>query len=121
VPAIVQVDGALDGIPEAHSTCVYRVVQEALTNCAKHAKANRVLVNVRGLENSVEVEVQDDGVGFDAGSRSRPGLGLLGIEERVQELEGKLTITSRVNQGTTLRVSIPVKSGARAWARPVSS
>ncbi len=121
VPAIVGVEGTLDGLSEAHCTCVYRVVQEALTNCAKHAKASRVLVTVRGREDTVEVEVQDDGVGFEAATRSRLGLGLLGIEERVQELEGKLTITSQPNHGTTLRVSIPVGSGEAAWAKPASS
>jgi signal transduction histidine kinase len=56
--------------------------------------------------------VQDDGVGFDTAARSRSGLGLLGIHERVQDLEGRLHISSEKNKGTTLRVEIPI--GVRA-------
>ncbi len=120
VPATVQVNGTLDDLPEAHRTCIYRVVQEALTNCAKHAKANNVIVSVNGQAESVEAVVQDDGVGFDAASRLGLGLGLLGIEERVQELDGKLSIASQPGSGTTLRVQIPVKRGVAAWAKPAS-
>ncbi len=120
VPATVHVAGSLDGLPEGHSTCIYRVVQEALTNCAKHAKAKNVLVTVQGKESSVELTIHDDGIGFEPGARMRLGLGLLGIQERVQELEGTVRITSQPNQGTTLQVSIPVRSGVAAWAKPAS-
>ena len=120
VPALVNVDGELDDLPETHRTCIYRAVQEALTNCAKHAKAKNVLVSVTGRKDRVEVLIQDDGVGFTPGSLPRGGLGLLGVEERVQELEGTLKIDSRVNRGTTLRVQIPVRRGVAAWAKPAS-
>jgi signal transduction histidine kinase len=119
VPAVVTVDGMLDDLPEAHRTCIYRVVQEALTNCAKHAKAKNVLVSVHGRGEFVEAIIQDDGLGFNAASRPA-GLGLLGIEERVQELEGKLEIVSRPSRGTTLRVRIPVKRGEATWAKSAS-
>jgi signal transduction histidine kinase len=120
VPATVHVEGVLDDLPEAHRTCIYRVVQEALTNCAKHAQARNVTVSVNGQAQSVVVVVEDDGVGFHSASRSRPGLGLLGIEERVQELEGTLDIISHPGRGTILRVKIPVKRGVAAWAKPAS-
>jgi len=119
VPAVVTVDGTVDDLPETHRTCIYRVVQEALTNCAKHAKAKNVSVSVHGRDKSVEAVIQDDGVGFNADSRSL-GLGLLGIEERVQELEGTLGIISQPGKGTTLRVQIPVKHGEAAWAKSAS-
>lgn len=119
VPAVVTVDDALDDVPETHRTCIYRVVQEALTNCAKHAKAKKVLVSVHSYDGSVEVVIQDDGVGFKATSRTT-GLGLLGIEERVQELEGRLDILSQPGNGTILRVQIPVKHGELRWARSAS-
>lgn len=106
VPSSVQVSGVLDDLSDAQRTSIYRVVQEALTNCARHAKAKNVLVSVRAEDNLVEVVVQDDGVGFDA--RSRGGLGLLGIQERVQALEGSLKIASERGKGTTLRVEIPL-------------
>ncbi|MBZ5568475.1 MAG: hypothetical protein LAN64_11560 [Acidobacteriia bacterium] len=119
VPAVVTVDGTVDDLPETHRTCIYRVVQEALTNCAKHAKAKNVLVSVHGRDKSVEALIQDDGVGFNAASRVG-GLGLLGIEERVQELEGTLGIISQLGKGTTLRVQIPVKRGEATWAKSAS-
>jgi signal transduction histidine kinase len=119
VPAVVTVDSTLDDLPESHRTCIYRVVQEALTNCAKHASAKNVQVSVHGSGDSVEAIIQDDGVGFDSDSRSI-GLGLLGIEERVQELEGTFRITSQTGKGTTLRVEIPVKRSEATWARSAS-
>ncbi len=111
VSTTVTVDNVPDDLPEAHRTCVYRVVQEALTNCAKHAKANHVTVSVSGHQGNVDVLVQDDGAGFIPGAR-RSGLGLLGIQERVQALEGKVTLESQPGSGTTLRVQIPVEMTA---------
>lgn len=107
VPATVQVNGLLE-LSEAQRTSIYRVVQEALTNCARHAQASRVLVSVHAEESQVVVVIQDDGVGFEPSSRLRSGLGLIGIQERVQELEGTLKIASARNTGTTLRVEIPL-------------
>lgn len=120
VPATVHVVGMLDDLPEAHRTCIYRVVQEALTNCAKHSKARNVVVTVNGRQDSVQAIIQDDGVGFNAESRSGLGLGLLGIEERVQELDGIMHIISQAGDGTTLRVFLPVKRGEAAWAKSAS-
>ena len=119
VPALVTVDGVLDDLPETHRTCIYRVIQEALTNCAKHAKAANVLVSVHGRGDSVEAVIQDDGLGFDANSRTG-GLGLLGIEERVQELEGTLQMVSWPGKGTRLRVQIPVRQPEATWAKSAS-
>ncbi len=112
VPASVQVTGLVDELSDAQRTSIYRIVQEALTNCARHAKARNVLVSVCAEGTHVILVVQDDGVGFDATARSRSGLGLLGIQERVQDLEGSLRISSEKNKGTTLRVEIPI--GVRA-------
>ena len=106
VPATVRVDGSLDNLTDAQRTCIYRVVQEALTNCARHAKAKHVLVSLRAREHGVVVIVEDDGSGFRAAA-ARGGLGLLGMQERVQELVGKVTITSNPGKGTTIRVELP--------------
>lgn len=111
VPASVQVSGVVDELTDAQRTSIYRIVQEAFTNCARHAHAKSVLVSVQAKETRVVLVVQDDGVGFDVTARSRSGLGLLGIQERVQDLEGSLRISSEKNKGTTLRVEIPI--GAR--------
>src|SRR5215831_13909574 len=65
VPADAQVNSALDELPESQRTCIYRVVQEALTNCARHAKARSVVVSVRTQDNNVVVVIKDDGIGFN--------------------------------------------------------
>lgn len=108
VPANVQVSGILDELSDAQRTSIYRLVQEALTNCARHAQAKSVLVSVQAQDNQVVVVVQDDGVGFEPSARSRSGLGLLGIQERVQALDGYLKISSERNKGTVLRAEIPL-------------
>lgn len=108
VPANVQVSGVLDDLSDAQRTSIYRLVQEALTNCARHAKAKNVLVSVQAKDNQVVVVVQDDGIGFEPSVRSRSGLGLLGIQERVQALDGSLKIASERNKGTILRAEIPL-------------
>lgn len=107
VPVTVQLDGELDGLPDAHRTCIYRVVQEALNNCARHAHARNIRISVYGHADRVQVSVQDDGVGFDTKAASR-GLGLIGIQERVRELDGKVAITSHPEKGTILEVEVPV-------------
>jgi signal transduction histidine kinase len=117
VPATVEVDGAVDGLPETPRTYIYRIVQEALTNCAKHANAHAVRVVVRGNPDRIELVVEDDGVGFRPDSPAHSGLGLLGIKERVQELNGTVAISSALNQGTTIRVEFPVPAGVAEWVR----
>lgn len=108
VPASVQVAGNLEGLTDAQRTCIYRVVQEALTNCARHAHANNVLVSLQSQGDQVVVVVQDDGMGFDVASRAQGGLGLLGMQERVAELDGHLNIASAPDKGTTIRVELPI-------------
>jgi len=103
----VQVASEMSGeLPEEHKTCVYRVVQEALNNCAQHAQASAVQVCVRQDAGQILVTVQDDGSGFDP-ERVR-GLGLLGMEERTRHLGGTFQIDSRPGRGTLLRVTLPL-------------
>jgi signal transduction histidine kinase len=105
----VALEGDLDRLPEPHRTCVYRVVQEALTNCARHANATQVGVSLRREAAMLRLLIHDDGVGLPDQARKRDGLGLLGIEERVKELRGVMAIHSTNGAGTTLRVEIPVE------------
>jgi len=107
VPASVNVAGALDEISDAQSTCIYRVVQEALTNCARHANAKNVAVSVRTAKESILVVIRDDGIGFKPSTSKRGGIGLLGIKERVQALHGKFHISSAPRKGTTIQVQLP--------------
>jgi signal transduction histidine kinase len=107
VPVNVKLDGALDAIKEPHRTTVYRVVQEALTNCAKHADANQISVSLRRYANGFRLLVQDDGVGLRGVADSVAGLGLLGIKERVREIGGQMTVHSTQGAGTTLEIEVP--------------
>jgi signal transduction histidine kinase len=105
----VQVEGALDHLPDRYRICVYRAVQEALTNCARHAKASQILVRVAATD-QLSVVVSDDGVGLDP-DRRYMGLGLRGIEERVKELHGFVTIRREQGAGTSLAIRLPLPAG----------
>jgi signal transduction histidine kinase len=102
------VEGDVDSIPEQYRTCLYRIVQEALTNCARHAEASQVVVKLRADETRVWVSIEDDGKGFDPRSPGTRGLGLIGMEERARELKGALQIRSQMGHGATIRVELPV-------------
>ena len=112
LPVNVQIDGPLSQLPDRHRTCVYRLVQEALTNCARHAKARTIQVSVRSLGGRLDVEVRDDGIGFDPASARGRGLGLLGMQERVRELGGNITLKSQPGKGTSLLAAIPLQQEA---------
>lgn len=99
--------GDFDRLPDRHRTCVYRIVQEAMTNCVRHADARNIQVGVTTAEGQLRVSVSDDGVGLDPAYR-RTGLGLLGIDERVKELHGTVTISPEAERGTTLAVRLPL-------------
>ena len=106
IPVDFTAHGDFDSLPDPYRTCVYRAVQEALTNCIRHAGARRIEVTVTGYASSLDVSVRDDGVGLDPAQR-RPGLGLRGIDERVRELSGTMTIRSS-GDGTTVAIHLPL-------------
>lgn len=91
------------------STAVFRVVQEALTNAARHARATRVRIALRWSDGLLLVEVRDDGRGITEAQRSGPrSLGLLGMRERARLLGGEVTITGTPGRGTTVSACLPV-------------
>jgi signal transduction histidine kinase len=98
-----------DALAPLLATTMYRVIQEALTNVARHARARTVDVELRREESTLELLVRDDGVGFDA--RAAPseatGLGLHGMQERVALLGGSVEIESTLGVGTSVRARIP--------------
>jgi len=103
---VVTADEEIDRLPDEHRTCIYRLVQEAVNNAVRHASARTVEVTVRRERQKVIVTVQDDGAGFDP--RFIRGLGLLGMEERVRRLGGRLKITSEPGRGTQVQATLPV-------------
>jgi signal transduction histidine kinase len=93
--------------PEVES-CLYRVVQEALTNVIKHAGADNVSVLLAPAERDLRLIVEDDGAGFDPAAVDGARLGLVGMRERVALVDGSLIVESAPGGGTTLRVTVPL-------------
>lgn len=92
-------------------TACFRIVQEALTNVARHAKAKRVEVNIKELDGNVVLTVKDDGIGFDTQNLSNDvltTLGLLGMAERAQSVGGSFEISSTVFRGTEIQAVFPI-------------
>jgi signal transduction histidine kinase len=107
---------ASDELPDEFKTCIYRVSQEALHNCARHSHASTVRIRVAQSSDRLLLTVQDDGQGFDV--RETKGLGLLGIQERVARLGGKCTVHSEPGRGTILSAELPFidRHDAIPWA-----
>ena len=98
--------------PETEAAA-YRIVQEALTNVAKHAQATVCRVFVQRLPNTVLITIEDNGAGFDPTAAARAadrGLGLIGIRERVSQLQGTLRLESSPGKGARLTVELPARS-----------
>jgi signal transduction histidine kinase len=100
-------------LPDTVTICLYRVLQEALTNVVKHAKARQVKVGLQEDAESVSISVEDDGLGFDtrtsmSSGDASGGIGLLGMQERLEQLGGRLEIASRPRQGTRILAQVPV-------------
>jgi len=102
----VAADDMPDDLPEEHKTCIFRLVQEALNNVCRHANANLVSINLRGEDGRVSVTVRDNGRGFTP--HRAKGLGLVGMQERVAGLGGRLRIESEPGKGTIIEASLPL-------------
>jgi hypothetical protein len=114
----IRVDSAIEGrLAPAVETALYRIMQEGLTNITKHAAATHVDLHLWRDGVQVHGLLRDDGAGFAVENvmdqAGRRGLGLLGIQERLQALDGTLQIISAPRQGTTLQITLPVDSGGR--------
>jgi signal transduction histidine kinase len=102
-----------DRLPSHIETALYRTVQEALNNATKHAQPKRVTVKLERQGKIIQCSVRDDGIGFDVptvlGKRGRGGIGLIGIQERLNAIGGTKLITSSPGQGTELLVAVPLE------------
>jgi signal transduction histidine kinase len=110
----IRVDVTQDGIdkrlPRAVELASYRIVQEALTNVARHARASSCLISLRRVASDLEILVEDDGRGFnvDEDVTARRGLGLVGMRERAALLDGRIAVESGDGSGTKLKVRLPL-------------
>ena len=102
-------------LPPEHETVLFRAVQEALTNIARHAQASHVSIELSQEEGFARLVVADDGIGFDVEAPPKyergSGLGLVGMRERVALVGGRCTIESGPGHGTRITIDLPVRSG----------
>jgi signal transduction histidine kinase len=105
--AVLEVDAQMDGLGENENMTCYRLVQEALNNVSRHAQAHGVSIRLQRVKEQLVIHVADDGVG-PRGAHA-PGLGLIGMRERVEALGGELTIESDAGQGFCIRAVMPVR------------
>ena len=113
-----EVDPALDG---PASTAVYRMVQEALTNVARHARATDVSIDMRQIGNELVLTVHDNGIGFPSTRRKEGSFGLIGIRERAYMLGGTLDIENPPGGGGRLTVRLPLQTPAGEATPPRAS
>ncbi|MDI6814851.1 MAG: sensor histidine kinase [Dehalococcoidales bacterium] len=106
------VDEELGRIPSEIETAAYRIIQEALNNIRKHAKASHAEVEIWKKENNLIVRISDEGCGFDIGAVNTEGdnWGLIGMQERAKVVGGSLEVRSAPGKGTTISLKIPIKS-----------
>ncbi|MBK5221229.1 MAG: sensor histidine kinase, partial [Thermoleophilia bacterium] len=110
IEAELSTDGDLSDLGDDAQLVVYRVAQEALSNAARHSGSGQIGVRLRRPgDGGVELEVADDGRGF-AFDESESGLGIPGMRERALLVGGELTIESRPDRGTTVRLTVPGES-----------
>jgi signal transduction histidine kinase len=111
-------------LPADVEVCIYRIVQEALTNVARHSGALTCSVTVGRAEDAVALVIEDSGHGITGGAdrivAARRGLGLIGMRERAQALSGRFVIENRVEGGTRITVLLPVPRAEPAAAQPVA-
>ncbi|HEY4086266.1 MAG TPA: histidine kinase [Bryobacteraceae bacterium] len=105
----VEAEAFVDDLPDEHRTCVFRIVQEAVRNASRHAAARQVRIQISEREGLLELSVRDDGKGFDPAHDA--GLGILGMQERVEHLAGKLEVKSQPGLGTAVLFTLPIPGG----------
>jgi PAS domain S-box-containing protein len=97
-------------VPSDVSLCLFRVLQEALHNAAKHSRSPRFAVQIRGIPGEIHLTVSDTGVGFDlAAAIKGRGLGLISMQERVRLVNGTISIASKLMHGTEISVRVPLR------------
>jgi two-component sensor histidine kinase len=102
-----QIDPSVDSLPDAWRTCIFRIVQEALTNASRHSGAHEVSVTLAEADGWIAGTIADSGRGFRRTELTARGLGLLGMEERVRELGGSIQIQSAPGAGTRVEFRLP--------------
>ncbi len=108
LPVVFEADASLPELADMYNITLYRLLQEALTNIVKHAQASQVWVELSLEDNTVNLTVQDNGVGFSEESSKSKGIGLAGLRERITIAGGTLNISSTPERGTVLSAQFPL-------------
>ncbi len=115
-------DPIAEVLDDQQKTVLFRVAQESLNNVVKHARASRVTVSLRNTSDALCLEIADNGCSFrDPPPSPTPGrqrLGLLGMQERVRLIDGRFMVEARPGNGTTVRVTLPLRRAAGPWLGP---
>jgi signal transduction histidine kinase len=109
VPAELRTTGTVTALHPDTELALLRIAQEALSNAGRHAHPSRVVVSLSYLRDTVTLDVDDDGAGFDGVARPHPtgGFGLVGMRERIEAVGGRLDVETAPGDGTTIAVSVP--------------
>lgn len=113
-----EVDVDEERLPDALKTAIFRIIQEAMNNVAKHSHARRVTLSLRQEEDRVRLAVTDDGTGFVA-NRLPDGFGLASMKERTELCGGRFTLTSRPGRGTTVAARWPLDPDGKSAGQPL--
>ncbi len=109
IPVVINSAEKSYHLPEAISTCLFRVFQESLTNITRYAEANMVQVFIKQSENILQLRIEDNGIGFEKNLlHNKKTFGIIGMKERVRALNGKLSIDTIAGKGTKITVNIPL-------------
>ncbi len=102
-------------LPKEISLCLFRVLQEALQNAIKHSGSRQFQVSLRRGASEIELTVRDSGIGFETDEAIKgPGLGLTSMQERLKLVDGKLSIDSKPQRGTTIQARVPLNPGMKS-------
>jgi signal transduction histidine kinase len=114
LPVLFEADTSFPPLPDVYNITLYRVLQEALTNTVKHARASQVWVDLSVEDDVVTLTVQDNGIGFSEEKPQSNGIGLTGLRERITIAGGILYINSTPKLGTIISAQLPLSNSVRA-------
>ena len=104
----MEISGEVNDLPENHRICLFRIVQEALTNCARHANASSLRIRLANSGKRLLLEIEDDGAGCEPRQLHRGAIGVLGMQERVRELNGAIHFQTAPGRGLHIAIEIPL-------------
>lgn len=119
LPVTFDVDESIPSLPDVYNIALYRILQEALNNIVKHARATHVWVDLSQEDDTICLTIQDNGQGFDTKAEQSNGIGLSSMRERVMIAGGKFTLSSMPRRGTILAAQFPLPANQLSLENPL--